>query len=53
MGVYLPRPYKKLNRLTNKFETVLPTPTEYLTNEARGGKIKQTTKNTKLYEQTL
>ncbi len=47
MGVFQPKKFRKLNRLTGKFEWVYPPPTEYLNNEARGGKLKINVRNIK------
>ena len=49
MGLYQPKPYQKLNRSTGRFEWVYPEPMVFISGieGGRGGKLKQTTTNTK------
>ncbi len=49
MGVFQPKPFKRLNRLTGKFETVTPPLTESVSGieGGRGGKLKINVRNIK------
>lgn len=50
MGMFQPKPYRKLNKETGRFEWVYPDPIEYVSGIGkRGGKFKmvESSKNTK------